>query len=342
MKSIKTSMLVVISLILICAITSPVYAGGINAVEQGVINYCSGIFHYEGKAYKATSAAISSAYAKLSEDGVDLTPEQGESAKRLISNNVQSGIAQGYLVEYIPETTSEVMTSAAEETSAGETSADITSPGEETTGVIGGETLGTTDVSTSETETTEKVTNSGDSENGTAELNTDSNHTSGTETEQNQVTEKQTTTKKNEGSASGNEHGTTKGEQVTEQLQTSEGNHQEPTDEKQETENKVTGNGEVIDIEEIMQNTDENVIVIDDTKQETIYHIQNYIQGEEIVVKEEGEVVFQNDLPIKNTGYNIKSSKIVLWSLGIILIMNMIAVFVLKQRDMIREENEES
>ena len=63
-------------MILTLRFSQVVYAGDINAAEQELINYCSGIFYYEGKAYQATSEAIQKAYAKLSADGVDLTSQK--------------------------------------------------------------------------------------------------------------------------------------------------------------------------------------------------------------------------------------------------------------------------
>lgn len=86
-------------MILTLQFSQVVYAGDINAAEQELINYCSGVFYYEGKAYKATSEAIQKAYAKLSADGVDLTSQKAEAAKRQVAKNIKKGIDSGCFVE---------------------------------------------------------------------------------------------------------------------------------------------------------------------------------------------------------------------------------------------------
>ncbi len=86
-------------MILTLRFSQVVYAGDINAAEQELINYCSGVFYYEGKAYQATSEAIQKAYAKLSADGVDLTSQKVEAAKRQVAKNIKKGIDSGYFVE---------------------------------------------------------------------------------------------------------------------------------------------------------------------------------------------------------------------------------------------------
>lgn len=76
-----------------------VYAGGINAAEQTVIDYYNQTFSYDGKTYTASEAAKSSVYQKLAADGVDLTERQAKSAIRQASKNIKKGIEEGYLVE---------------------------------------------------------------------------------------------------------------------------------------------------------------------------------------------------------------------------------------------------
>ncbi len=88
-----------ISSILISSVN--VFAGEINSAEAGVISYCSQTFHYRGKDYKATAAALGALRAKLSADGVDLTPEQADKAKAKVSSNIATGVASGYLAEVV-------------------------------------------------------------------------------------------------------------------------------------------------------------------------------------------------------------------------------------------------
>ena len=51
-------------------------AGNINGPEDGLISQASGTFTYEGKSYVATAGALGQLRAYLSQDGIDLTPEQ--------------------------------------------------------------------------------------------------------------------------------------------------------------------------------------------------------------------------------------------------------------------------
>lgn len=291
MKKILLSITLTLSISLMILPTISVYAGDINAVEQDVINYCSGIFYYEGKAYKATPAAVSRAYAELAADDVDLTPEKGDAAKRLAMNNVKRGIDEGYLVEVdmpqemtsennietsgsMNDTTSEVGTS-----NEGNATDDITSE-EETTGSI-------------EETTTEPVTSKED--------------------------EKVTTKPQQEQESESVETGTTN------QLESE-------VPETDEVENKVTGNGEVIDIENVLQSTNDEVIVNQNTEQETMYNVQDYINGEELIVKDEGEVLFVNDLSVKNTGYNLVKGKFVLITIVFLFFVNILAAMIFNRK----------
>lgn len=93
---------------LICCLGStPIlraYAGDINAAEQSVIDYCSQIFVYEGKEYVASSKYLGQLYDKLSEDGVDLSMADAQSAINQAAGNIARGVAEGYLVEVKEET----------------------------------------------------------------------------------------------------------------------------------------------------------------------------------------------------------------------------------------------
>jgi hypothetical protein len=73
------------------------HAGDLNAAEQSVMNFAHGTFEYEGKTYRATDAAIAIAYAKLVQDGIDLTQEEADNYISQAKNNVKAGIDQGYL-----------------------------------------------------------------------------------------------------------------------------------------------------------------------------------------------------------------------------------------------------
>ena len=75
------------------------YAGNINAAEQRIIDYYSGVFVYNGKNYVFTESAKATAYNKLASDDVDLTDAEATSAIRQGRSKLKQGIDEGYLVE---------------------------------------------------------------------------------------------------------------------------------------------------------------------------------------------------------------------------------------------------
>ena len=81
-----------------CMIGMTAYAGDINGNESSVIGAASGVFIYGGEQYVATSEAMGMLYAKLSEDGVDLSAEQAAELISLGYANIGVGVQMGYLV----------------------------------------------------------------------------------------------------------------------------------------------------------------------------------------------------------------------------------------------------
>lgn len=75
-----------------------VFAGDINANEQGVLDAAEGTFEYGGKTYVATQAAKDRIRNYLMQDGVDLTADQASKAISEAFGNLEQGISQGYLV----------------------------------------------------------------------------------------------------------------------------------------------------------------------------------------------------------------------------------------------------
>lgn len=75
-----------------------VLAGNINGSESGLISQASGTFTYEGKSYVATAGALGQLRAYLSQDGIDLTPEQAAKASSMMYANIENGVIEGYLV----------------------------------------------------------------------------------------------------------------------------------------------------------------------------------------------------------------------------------------------------
>ena len=85
-----------------CTIGMTAYAGDINENESAVIGAASGVFTYGGQQYVATSEAMGILYAKLCEDGIDLTAEQAAEAISLGYANIGVGVQMGYLVSIGP------------------------------------------------------------------------------------------------------------------------------------------------------------------------------------------------------------------------------------------------
>ncbi len=75
-----------------------VFAGDINANEQTVLDAANATFDYNGTPYVATDAAKDRIRNYLLQDGVDLTAEQASKAISEAFGNLETGIAQGYLV----------------------------------------------------------------------------------------------------------------------------------------------------------------------------------------------------------------------------------------------------
>lgn len=75
------------------------YAGSINGNEQSVLSAANGRFERDGVVYAVKPEYISSLRSYLSQDDVDLTAEQAQSAISEIYANVKTGIESGYLVE---------------------------------------------------------------------------------------------------------------------------------------------------------------------------------------------------------------------------------------------------
>ncbi len=77
----------------------PVYAGGINAAEQRIVDYYNGTVTHNGKTYRFTEEAKQKAYNRLIDDDMDLTEREVDNAIRQANANLQRGIDEGYMVE---------------------------------------------------------------------------------------------------------------------------------------------------------------------------------------------------------------------------------------------------
>ncbi|MDO5293770.1 MAG: hypothetical protein Q4F05_13615 [bacterium] len=121
MKRYKICLMIGIALVLMILPGEVVFAGDINSAEADLLEYLSGTFTYDGHKYKATSSALATARAKLSEDGIDLTEAQCKKAKQFIQSNLKTGIESGYLVEIKNEKEKKEEASKDSESGAGET-----------------------------------------------------------------------------------------------------------------------------------------------------------------------------------------------------------------------------
>ena len=73
--------------------------GGINGNEARVIAVARGSFEYNGETYVARQSYVDQLIAKLSQEDVDLTAEQADSAISTIYANVETGVVSGYIVK---------------------------------------------------------------------------------------------------------------------------------------------------------------------------------------------------------------------------------------------------
>lgn len=73
--------------------------GGINGNEARVIAVARGSFEYNGETYVARQNYVDQLIAKLSQEDVDLTAEQADSAIATIYANVETGVVSGYIVK---------------------------------------------------------------------------------------------------------------------------------------------------------------------------------------------------------------------------------------------------
>lgn len=85
-------------MVLVFMVPWTVMAGNINGPEAGLISQASGTFTYEGKSYVATADALGQLRAYLSQDGIDLTPEQAAKAASMMYGNIENGVIEGYLI----------------------------------------------------------------------------------------------------------------------------------------------------------------------------------------------------------------------------------------------------
>lgn len=91
---------IVLLLVLLLCIPRNVQAGDINAQEQMLLDMMHESIEYKGVVYVAAPGYIEEATAYFLQDDMDLTEEQAEEAIETVFANVETGIADGYLVPF--------------------------------------------------------------------------------------------------------------------------------------------------------------------------------------------------------------------------------------------------
>lgn len=247
----------------------PAYAGDINAAEQMIIDFYNGTFSYEGKTYVATEEAKASVYAKLAEDGVDLTDQEARTAIRQASAQVGDGVKQGYLTEVSGASAGE--SSSENGTEAGH--------GADSEGKEKGQ--GTA-------KDGEKPENEGSQQNGqNAGSKTDAENGKGDGTDA------------GDGKSTGSGTGFSKdsGENSSD---SGTGNHS--AGEGQEEAPKPFRKIDLAQLLKEAQKEGESYVQITPGENFT-FTVEQYLQGKITAVSPEGYVLFEGGLPLKNTGY---------------------------------------
>lgn len=264
----------------------PAYAGGINGAESRVIAYYNKRFYSNGKAYVATDGAKSRAYAKLSEDKVDLTEAQADEMILQISANVERGIKEGYLVEIDRN---------------GEKKEEKQEPKQEET-------------EKKNTQTTEKAP---ESDKGSGEENKKENNTErGSEHTSTDPINNNTNTEKNSGSGGSSDNGNTGGE-ANSGGSSAAGDGAQTSSKASVNENrKKINTGELVkELKKRGSGSDKKALSIVDNEGNPIsaeevekqlkkgpVTIRDYTEGVVRIVDKEGTVLYDSTLPVRNTG----------------------------------------
>ncbi|MCI9176619.1 MAG: hypothetical protein HFH49_17185 [Lachnospiraceae bacterium] len=271
------------ALCLACSAKVPVYAGDINAAEQRIINFYNGTFSYNGKTYVATEEAKASVYAKLSEDGVDLTDQEAETAIRQASAQVGDGVEQGYLTEV---------------------SSGNSEQGEGAAG-NGSESENGKDASGSENGKSEKK--GSDSEDGKSDR-------SGSDSEKGNPDK--TDANKEGGSGSSLDTGSA-GEGISGQGAASAGGRDsgragDETGSEDESQGHAPQPFLKIDLAQLLEEAgqeEESCVKVTPGKN-NIFIVEQYLRGKVTTVSQDGYILFEGGLPLKNTGYQTRGWKL--------------------------------
>ena len=341
------------TLAFLTASTTTVYAGGINAAEQRIIDFYNGTFTYNGKTYVATESAKSAAYNKLVADDVDLTDAQVTSAISQARSSIRQGIEEGHLVE--------AGSGGDDNGNGGSGDNGNSNSGENGTGNNGSGDNGNSNSGENGTGNNGSGDNgnngsgdngtgngnNGSGENGTGSTGNNGSEENGTGNGNNGSGENGTGNGNNASGDNGSEGNGTGGSGNTPPEDNGSGNNNSGNNASNGGDNTGNngvgniGNGKTIDIDALFQELSKNK---DHT---TVYGLQGtsslqnaklsgntftaeqYLLGKSIAATQDGQLLLETDLPIKNTGFYNGGAKRLLMFAGIVFACLMLAVILL-------------
>lgn len=278
----KKSVITVAILLLIVSNTMEVEAGNINGSEQGIIDYVSGaVWEYEGVSYRAKSGCIDQLRGKLMADDIDLSQKEANNAIMQINANVKKGVQDGYL----EPVSGEVAPTQPEKESESDGEGSITKIPESN-----GKNSTTKASEDDQESTITKAPN----------VTEKAYHRESPKTSQSPE-EKENQPNPTQGSAS-------------------------PRDSDDEKPQGTYENGKKkVDMEEkissvLSQQADTVRVTMGEGKEHPVI-LEQYNLGSLDIITQDGEVIYQAEVPIKNTGYKVQYKKFLYFGAAYILVM---------------------
>lgn len=94
----RITKILLVTLLLVIAMTRFTFAGNINANEQRIIDEASGPFSYGGETFLAPQWGLDELRSLLMRDDIDLTAQQADKAIRLMYEYIEIGVKEGLIV----------------------------------------------------------------------------------------------------------------------------------------------------------------------------------------------------------------------------------------------------
>ena len=274
----KKSVITVAILLLVVANTMEVKAGTINGSEQGIIDYVSGaVWEYEGVSYRAKPGYVNQLRGKLMSDDVDLSQKEANNAIMQINANVKKGVTDGYLEP------------------------------------VGGEAIPTPTENNREDEGENNITGiPQDGEQGITDIPEEEKGTITPTPYVTSVTQKEEPKITQALGEQDNQHSPTPG-QPSPSKGNNEQNPNNPSKDHQKEDENPQGSYETakrkVDIDKkistvLNQNADTVKITMGEGKSQPVI-LEQYNLGSLEIITQDGEVIYQAEVPIKNTGYKV-------------------------------------